>query len=118
MPGVRDRPNLGYTEAVLHESMRLASVAPTGIFHQTSCDTEVCKLLDNDFLQYLFNDIFLSALKQVISQTKIIQYQLALIYLFNGRFQSISLMGLSEIRVMVSLLFMFVHLYPLNYLIT
>ncbi|XP_060566927.1 steroid 17-alpha-hydroxylase/17,20 lyase-like [Ruditapes philippinarum] len=41
LPGVADRPNLAYTEAVLHESMRLSSVAPLGIFHQASCDTEV-----------------------------------------------------------------------------
>ncbi|XP_053404456.1 steroid 17-alpha-hydroxylase/17,20 lyase-like [Mercenaria mercenaria] len=41
LPGIADRPNLGYTEAVLHESMRLASVAPTGLFHMTSRDTEV-----------------------------------------------------------------------------
>ncbi|XP_060564491.1 steroid 17-alpha-hydroxylase/17,20 lyase-like [Ruditapes philippinarum] len=41
LPGVADRPNLGYTEAVLHESMRLASVAPSGVFHQASCDTEL-----------------------------------------------------------------------------
>ncbi|XP_060558042.1 steroid 17-alpha-hydroxylase/17,20 lyase-like [Ruditapes philippinarum] len=41
LPGVADRPNLGYTEAVLHESMRLASVVPSGVFHQASCDTEL-----------------------------------------------------------------------------
>lgn len=38
-----DRPNLAYTEAVLHESMRLASVAPSGLTHATSCDTEICE---------------------------------------------------------------------------
>ncbi|XP_053400359.1 steroid 17-alpha-hydroxylase/17,20 lyase-like isoform X2 [Mercenaria mercenaria] len=41
LPGVGDRPNLGYTEAVLHESMRLSSVVPTGIAHVASRDTEV-----------------------------------------------------------------------------
>ncbi|XP_060575560.1 steroid 17-alpha-hydroxylase/17,20 lyase-like isoform X1 [Ruditapes philippinarum] len=41
LPGVADRPNLSYTEAVLHESMRLASINPTGLFHQASCDSEV-----------------------------------------------------------------------------
>jgi hypothetical protein len=43
LPGVADRPNLSYTEAVLHESMRLASFVPSGLFHQASCDSEVCK---------------------------------------------------------------------------
>lgn len=38
-----DRPDLGYTEAVLHESMRLATVAPTGIMHMTAGDTDVGK---------------------------------------------------------------------------
>ena len=45
LPGVADRPNLGYTEAVLHESMRMSSVAPSGLFHETMCDTEICKIL-------------------------------------------------------------------------
>jgi cytochrome P450 len=43
LPGVADRPNLAYTEAVLHESMRLSSVAPLGIFHQATCDSEIGK---------------------------------------------------------------------------
>lgn len=38
-----DRPNLSYTEAVLHESMRLGTVAPSGVAHATSCDTEISK---------------------------------------------------------------------------
>ncbi|XP_053404194.1 steroid 17-alpha-hydroxylase/17,20 lyase-like isoform X2 [Mercenaria mercenaria] len=41
LPGINDRPNLGYTEAVLHESMRLGTVAPLGLPHMTLCDTEV-----------------------------------------------------------------------------
>ncbi|KAL4220212.1 cytochrome P450 2 subfamily U member 1 [Mactra antiquata] len=41
LPGVEDRPNLGYTEAVLHESMRLSSVLPIGVFHVAACDTEI-----------------------------------------------------------------------------
>ena len=45
LPGIEDRPNLGYTEAVLHESMRLSTVAPFGLFHATMCDTEICKLI-------------------------------------------------------------------------
>lgn len=40
---MEDRPHLGYTEAVLHESMRLASVAPGGVTHATTCDTEISK---------------------------------------------------------------------------
>ncbi|XP_046556086.1 cytochrome P450 2C42-like, partial [Haliotis rubra] len=40
-PSVSDRSNLPYTEAVLHESMRLHSVVPSGIPHKTLCDTKV-----------------------------------------------------------------------------
>ena len=35
------RPHLPYTEAVLHESMRLSSVIPTGALHKSSCDTSI-----------------------------------------------------------------------------
>ncbi|XP_060575779.1 steroid 17-alpha-hydroxylase/17,20 lyase-like [Ruditapes philippinarum] len=41
LPGIDDRPNLSYTEAVLHESMRLSTVVPLGVQHMTICDTEV-----------------------------------------------------------------------------
>ena len=41
LPRMSHRPNLAYTEAVLHESMRLGTVAPTGVFHRTMCDTSV-----------------------------------------------------------------------------
>ncbi|XP_053403353.1 cytochrome P450 1A1-like isoform X2 [Mercenaria mercenaria] len=41
LPGIIDRPNLSYTEAVLHECMRLGTVAPLGAQHKTICDTEV-----------------------------------------------------------------------------
>lgn len=41
LPKVRHRPQLSYTEAVLHESMRLSSVLPTGVLHQTTRDTSV-----------------------------------------------------------------------------
>ncbi|XP_053404200.1 steroid 17-alpha-hydroxylase/17,20 lyase-like isoform X2 [Mercenaria mercenaria] len=41
LPGIHDRPNLSYTEAVLYESMRLGTVGPLGIPHMTICDTEV-----------------------------------------------------------------------------
>ncbi|XP_060558642.1 steroid 17-alpha-hydroxylase/17,20 lyase-like [Ruditapes philippinarum] len=41
LPCINDRPRLGYTEAVLHESMRLGTVAPLGAQHKTLCDTEV-----------------------------------------------------------------------------
>ena len=42
LPKVCHRPQLSYTEAVLHESMRLSSVVPTGVLHQTTRDTSVC----------------------------------------------------------------------------
>lgn len=41
LPSLRHRSELSYTEAVLHESMRLSSIAPTGIPHMTTCDTSV-----------------------------------------------------------------------------
>ncbi|WAR13175.1 CP17A-like protein [Mya arenaria] len=41
LPGLSDRPDLAYTEAVLHESMRIATVAPTGAWHETLCDTSI-----------------------------------------------------------------------------
>ncbi|XP_045200320.2 steroid 17-alpha-hydroxylase/17,20 lyase-like [Mercenaria mercenaria] len=41
LPGINDRPNLSYTEAVLHESMRVGSVVPLGVPHMTICDTEI-----------------------------------------------------------------------------
>ncbi|KAL4220456.1 hypothetical protein ACF0H5_020857 [Mactra antiquata] len=41
MPHIDDRPNLGYTEAVLHEAMRMSTVVPLGIPHMTTRDTEI-----------------------------------------------------------------------------
>ncbi|KAH3693893.1 steroid 17-alpha-hydroxylase/17,20 lyase-like isoform X2 [Dreissena polymorpha] len=41
LPCLSDRPDLAYTEAVLHESMRLSTVAPTGVFHKTLSDTSI-----------------------------------------------------------------------------
>ncbi|KAL4226039.1 hypothetical protein ACF0H5_014027 [Mactra antiquata] len=41
LPKMSDRDDLCYTEAVLNESMRLASVAPTGVLHMTACDTTI-----------------------------------------------------------------------------
>ncbi|KAH3693886.1 hypothetical protein DPMN_081325 [Dreissena polymorpha] len=41
LPCLSDRPDLAYTEAVLHESMRLSTVATTGVFHKTLCDTSI-----------------------------------------------------------------------------
>ena len=43
LPCMADRPDLGYTEAVLHESMRLSSVLSGGVSHATSCDAEIGK---------------------------------------------------------------------------
>ena len=45
MPRSIHRSDLGYTESALHESMRLATVSPTGIPHVTTCDTSVGKKL-------------------------------------------------------------------------
>lgn len=41
LPSLKDRPKLCYSEAVLHESMRLASVIPLGIQRMTLCDTSI-----------------------------------------------------------------------------
>ncbi|XP_050395453.1 steroid 17-alpha-hydroxylase/17,20 lyase [Patella vulgata] len=40
-PTLIDRERLPYTEAVLHESMRLCPVAPLGLPHATRCDTTI-----------------------------------------------------------------------------
>ena len=41
LPGLKDRDNLSYCEATLHEIMRLGTVAPMGVAHSTLCDTQV-----------------------------------------------------------------------------
>ena len=41
LPKLCHRPNLGYTEAVLHESMRFSVALPTAVPHKTTCDTLV-----------------------------------------------------------------------------
>ena len=43
MPRLSHRDDLSYTEAVLHESMRVATVVPTGLAHKTVCDTSIGK---------------------------------------------------------------------------
>ncbi|KPP60109.1 cytochrome P450 2K1-like, partial [Scleropages formosus] len=40
-PKAEDRKNLPYTNAVIHEIQRVASVAPMSIPHSTSCDVEL-----------------------------------------------------------------------------
>ncbi|XP_070564547.1 cytochrome P450 1A1-like [Ptychodera flava] len=40
-PCLADKPNLPYTHACVHEMMRMMSVAPMAIPHQTMCDTEL-----------------------------------------------------------------------------
>ncbi|XP_073693281.1 cytochrome P450 2K6-like [Garra rufa] len=40
-PLVKDRINLPYTDAVIHEIQRFASVAPISIPHQTTCDVHL-----------------------------------------------------------------------------
>ncbi|CAC5401019.1 CYP17A [Mytilus coruscus] len=41
LPTVKDRENLSYTEATLHEVMRLGTAVPVGLPHSTICDTRV-----------------------------------------------------------------------------
>ena len=38
-----DRARLPYTEAVLHETLRMRPVAPLGLPHTTACDTKLRK---------------------------------------------------------------------------
>lgn len=40
-PVVEDRKNLHYTDAVIHECQRLASVAPIGVPRKTTCDVHL-----------------------------------------------------------------------------
>lgn len=40
-PGLQDREKLSYTEATLHESMRLNPAVTIGVPHSTMCDTSV-----------------------------------------------------------------------------
>ncbi|KAK6175458.1 hypothetical protein SNE40_013918 [Patella caerulea] len=40
-PTTSDRENLSYTDAVLHEIMRLGTAVPVGVPHMTSCDTTI-----------------------------------------------------------------------------
>lgn len=41
LPGISDRSKLNYTEATLHESMRVNMAATIGVPHKTTCDTSV-----------------------------------------------------------------------------
>lgn len=41
LPALKDRDALSYTEATLHEVMRLGTVLPLGLAHATLCDTQV-----------------------------------------------------------------------------
>ncbi|XP_069116630.1 steroid 17-alpha-hydroxylase/17,20 lyase-like isoform X2 [Argopecten irradians] len=42
LPGLEDRPSMPYTEAVLHETMRIATVAPLGVPHAARVDAKLC----------------------------------------------------------------------------
>ncbi|XP_033763834.1 steroid 17-alpha-hydroxylase/17,20 lyase-like [Pecten maximus] len=42
LPGLADRPSMPYTEAVLHETMRIATVAPLGVPHAARVDAKLC----------------------------------------------------------------------------
>ncbi|KAJ8312409.1 hypothetical protein KUTeg_009782 [Tegillarca granosa] len=47
-PGLEDREKLSYTEATLHESMRLNPAVTIGVPHSTTCDTSVDYWTDVD----------------------------------------------------------------------
>ncbi|XP_033763832.1 steroid 17-alpha-hydroxylase/17,20 lyase-like [Pecten maximus] len=42
LPGLEDRPSMPYTEAVLHEVMRMGTVSPVGVPHAARNDTKLC----------------------------------------------------------------------------
>ncbi|XP_033747678.1 steroid 17-alpha-hydroxylase/17,20 lyase-like [Pecten maximus] len=42
LPTLKDRADLPYTEAILHEIMRVATVAPFGIAHASRVDSTIC----------------------------------------------------------------------------
>ena len=54
LPGVSDRENLPYTEATLHESMRLGMAAPVGVPHSTLCDTQVGMSIQSSAIWLIF----------------------------------------------------------------
>ena len=74
LPRISHRPSLGYTEAVLHESMRLSSVVPTGVAHYTMCDSSICKFysesLDFSLTVKAATLIFISGCGSAISFAK------------------------------------------------
>ena len=49
--GLSHRPRLPYTEAVLHEAMRIFPVAPLALPRATSCDVEIRKCCFNVILK-------------------------------------------------------------------
>lgn len=41
LPGLKDKPFLPFVEAFLHETLRLSSIAPMAVPHQTTCETTI-----------------------------------------------------------------------------
>ena len=39
LPTVNDRPDLPYVDAIVHEVLRMACIAPFAVPHKTTCDT-------------------------------------------------------------------------------
>ena len=70
LPSLADRPQLSYTEAVLHESMRLATVAPSGVWHETLCDTSIgrCHFVIHSHNAFIRLNLMKFVLKSIMRQ--------------------------------------------------
>ena len=42
-PGLSDRPNMPYTQAVINETLRRRPIMPLALRHQTTCNTTLGK---------------------------------------------------------------------------
>ena len=51
------RSHLNYTDAFLHEVLRMQPIAPLAMPHTTTCDTSVGMYTGLDILNYIFMDI-------------------------------------------------------------
>eukprot|EP00794_Sanderia_malayensis_P009725 gene9725-10716_t len=55
LPTANDRPNLPYVDAVVHEVLRMACIAPFAVPHKTTCDTTLAGYQIKKDTQIFFN---------------------------------------------------------------